>query len=211
DDGQGVEGESPEVVDPAADSRRAVGVVPGHQRSGQPQGRGGVVVGAAAQAGPPAPVGLVVGQGTRVHAGGGGRHVGQAAAQAGAPAAPLGQVVVDPAAAYGNDADAQVPIDGGVEFRQVIEDGAARPQAGEDGPAAAGRIAVSPAGLVVVENTGAEGECTSHLVGNACPDARADQTRHGGGTAVVVAADRIVVGEDAVGDGEGVGAEEVSA
>ena len=50
-DGEGIEGERPQVVDAPADARLAVGVVAGHRGTRQGQGRSGVVVSAAAQAG----------------------------------------------------------------------------------------------------------------------------------------------------------------
>src|SRR5262249_34120384 len=78
------EGERPQVVvDAPADAWRAVGVVAGHRGSRQGQRRSGVVVSAAAQAGPAAAaVGLVVGQEAAIHRRRGREHVSDAAARA---------------------------------------------------------------------------------------------------------------------------------
>ena len=134
--------ERPDGVDAAADPRGAVGLVLGHRGHRQRQGGGGVVVGAAAQAGPAAvPVGLVVGEGAAVHRGRGREHVGDAAAHAVAAATPLGLVVVERAVADGDDAGVQGPVAGGVVIPQEVEDAASRAETGEDSPGAAGRVA----------------------------------------------------------------------
>jgi hypothetical protein len=96
DEGGGIFAECPDRVDPTADPGSAIGLVLGHQGVGQRQGGGGVVEGAAAQAGPAAvPVRLVVGEGAAVYRGRGGEQLGDAAALAVVPDATLGLVVVD--------------------------------------------------------------------------------------------------------------------
>src|SRR5205814_43793 len=119
--------------------------------------------GTAAQAGAaPASVRLVVAQGAAVHRSRGREQVGDAATLAVA-AAPLGQVVVDRAVADGDDAGAQRPevLRRGVVVPQVVEDAAPRAETGEDGPGAAGRVAVATARLVVVQLAAADTGRTS--------------------------------------------------
>src|SRR5262249_43772633 len=105
DDGQGIGGEHPESIYTAADPWGAIGLVLGHQAVRQRQRGGGVVEGAAAQAGPAALTDrFVQGDGAAVHCRLGVEHVGNAAAFAVAPAIPLGLVVVEDAVADGDHA-----------------------------------------------------------------------------------------------------------
>src|SRR5262249_39578741 len=153
--------------------RRAVGVVLSHRGIGQRQAGAGVVEGAAAQSGPAAAVGLVVGQSAGVHGGRGRQQGGNAAA--GAAATPLGLVVVEGAAADGDRTDVELTVARRVVVPQSVEDRAARSETCED-PGPAGRIAAAAAGLAMVQIAVADGGRSAQIVRNAGADSGADKS-----------------------------------
>src|SRR5262245_22474019 len=207
DDAEGIEGERPQVVDAPADAGLPVGVVLGDRGTGQRQAGGGVVVGAAAQAGAAAvPVGVVVGQPAAIHRGRGREQIGDAAAQAVAAAAPLGLVVIERAIGNGDHAGVQGP-EGGVVIPQEVEDAATRAETGEDSSGAAGRVTLAAAGLAVVQLAAADAGRAPQEIRNASADPGPDQGRHACSAGVVVAAEGIVVRQGAVADRSGGGKE----
>ena len=108
------------------------------------------------------------------------------------PAPPARHVVVDQAVADGDDARVQLPVEVGVEVPQEVEE------------AAPGRVAVAAAGLIMAFTTlpGADAGHAPGVVGDGGADAGANQARHTGGAGVVVAALCVILGQDAVADGD---------
>src|SRR5262249_13416303 len=175
------------VVDAPADAWLAFGVVSGHRGISQRQARGGVVVGAAAQAGAATvSFGLVFGQGAAVHRGRVREQVGDATAHAIAAAAPLSPVVMERAIADGDHAGVQKPEAGGVVIPQEVKDAASRAEAGEDSSGAAGRVAAASAGLAVVQLAAADAGRTPQEIGQARAGPDPDQARDTGGARAVL-------------------------